>query len=221
MTTTTMPPVATNALHGRDYVIIIDKSGSMATRDMPGGISRWQAAQESTYAIAAKVFELDPDGIDIMLFSNYVNEFHNVGPARVEQIFMENEPMGGTRMAEVLQIALNNYFAKRDAGKAKPNGEMILVVTDGQPDNRDDVINVLVQNAFRLRSSDKLAINFVQVGNDPSATEFLNFLDNHLIQLKGAPRDFVETVKLAEVEQKGLRQVLLNTITKTAGARLQ
>ena len=29
-------------LENRDYTLIIDKSGSMSTKDRPGGASRWQ-----------------------------------------------------------------------------------------------------------------------------------------------------------------------------------
>jgi hypothetical protein len=56
-------------LENRDYTLIIDKSGSMATKDKPGGSSRWQIMQESTLALASKCEELDPDGMTIYLFS--------------------------------------------------------------------------------------------------------------------------------------------------------
>lgn len=202
-------------LQNRDYTLIIDKSGSMSNRDMPNNQSRWQAAEESVYAIAAKVFEFDPDGLDIWLFSNNHKCYPNVGPSTVTQIFQENEPFGGTRMAEVLQKALDEYFHKRDTGKVKPQGEVILVVTDGQPDSREDVVKVLVNSANRLRPSDNLALNFVQVGYDKDATAFLNFLDNELMHKAGARCDFVETVKMGDIEEQGLKQVLLNTLTKT------
>ena len=42
-------------LENRDYTLIIDKSGSMATPDQKGGRSRWVAAQESTLALAIDI----------------------------------------------------------------------------------------------------------------------------------------------------------------------
>ena len=56
-------------LENRDYTLIIDKSGSMSTKDKPGGASRWQIMQESALALAHKCEELDPDGITVYLFS--------------------------------------------------------------------------------------------------------------------------------------------------------
>ena len=56
-------------LENRDYTLIIDKSGSMATPDQKGGRTRWATAQESTFALASTCEQLDPDGITIYLFS--------------------------------------------------------------------------------------------------------------------------------------------------------
>lgn len=49
----------------RDYTLIIDKSGSMSTRDQIGGSSRWAAVRESTLALARACEEIDPDGITV------------------------------------------------------------------------------------------------------------------------------------------------------------
>jgi hypothetical protein len=56
-------------LENRDYTLIIDKSGSMATPDQKGGRTRWATAQESTFALASKCEQFDPDGITIYLLS--------------------------------------------------------------------------------------------------------------------------------------------------------
>ncbi|MBA4450098.1 hypothetical protein FHK94_10850, partial [Cylindrospermopsis raciborskii CS-506_D] len=56
-------------LNDRDYTLIIDKSGSMSTRDQRGGKTRWEIAQESTIALARKCEEFDPDGITVYVFS--------------------------------------------------------------------------------------------------------------------------------------------------------
>jgi len=74
-------------LGNRDYTLILDKSGSMSTRDQLGGKSRWQAAQESTVALASKCEEFDPDGITVYTFSSKFRRYENVTAAKVEQIF--------------------------------------------------------------------------------------------------------------------------------------
>jgi uncharacterized protein with von Willebrand factor type A (vWA) domain len=127
-------------LQNRDYTIIIDKSGSMYTKDQMGGKSRWALMQESTIALAYKCEELDPDGITVYLFSGRFKRYDNVTAAKVVQIFQENEPSGTTNLAAVLQDALNSYFQRKKSSQTKQNGETILVVTDGEPDDRKEVV---------------------------------------------------------------------------------
>ncbi|TAF37172.1 MAG: VWA domain-containing protein [Oscillatoriales cyanobacterium] len=176
-------------LQNRDYTIIIDKSGSMYTKDQMGGKSRWALMQESTIALANKCEELDPDGITVYVFSGRFKRYENVTSAKVVQIFQENEPSGTTNLAAVLLDSLNSYFQRKASGKTKLNGETILVVTDGEPDDR-----------------------FIQVGNAPEATKFLKILDDEL-QSAGAKFDIVDTVTMDDIEGMTLTEVLLNAIT--------
>ena len=88
-------------LQNRDYTIIIDKSGSMYTKDQMGGKSRWALMQESTVALANRCEELDPDGITVYVFSGRFKRYENVTSAKVVQIFQENEPSGTTNLAAV------------------------------------------------------------------------------------------------------------------------
>jgi hypothetical protein len=78
----------------RDYTLVIDKSGSMSTPDQAGGRSRWDAAQESTLALARKCEQFDPDGITVYLFSSRFRRYDNVTSSKVAQIFQENDPAG-------------------------------------------------------------------------------------------------------------------------------
>lgn len=54
----------------------------------------------------------------------------------------------------------------------------IIVITDGQPDNKKLVADVVIGASRKIRRDEDLAIGFFQIGNDPSATSFLQFLDN-------------------------------------------
>jgi uncharacterized protein YegL len=199
-------------LQNRDYTIIIDKSGSMYTKDQMGGKSRWVLMQESTIALAHKCEELDPDGMTVYLFSGRFKRFDNVTAAKVVQIFQENEPSGATNMGAVLQDALNDYFRRKASGKTKPNGETILMVTDGEPDDRKDVMKVIIEASRKIDRDEELAISFIQVGNAPEATRFLKILDDEL-QSAGAKFDIVDTVTIDDMEGMTLTEVLLNAIT--------
>lgn len=159
-------------LQNRDYTLIIDKSGSMATPDQKGGKTRWVAAQESTFALASKCEQLDPDGITVYVFSGKFKRYENVTSSKVSQIFQENEPSGSTDLAGVLKHATDNYFERKQAGRTKVNGETILVVTDGEPDDRKAVMKVIIEASRRMERDEELAISFIQVGKDPQATRF-------------------------------------------------
>ncbi|MEH2054088.1 vWA domain-containing protein [Nostoc sp.] len=196
----------------RDYTLIIDKSGSMSTPDQVGGRSRWEIAQESTLALARKAEQFDPDGITVYVFSGRFKRYDDVTSAKVAQIFLENDPAGTTNLAGVLQDALNNYFQRKTAGKSKPNGETILVITDGEPDDRKAVFEVIIHATRQMERDEELGISIIQVGSDAQATKFLKALDDQLLSV-GAKFDICDTVTLDDLEEMSLVDVLTNAIT--------
>jgi uncharacterized protein with von Willebrand factor type A (vWA) domain len=196
----------------RDYTLIIDKSGSMSTPDQAGGRNRWDIAQESTLALARKCEQFDPDGITVYVFSGRFKRYDDVTSAKVAQIFQENDPAGTTNLAGVLLDAFNNYFKRKAAGKTKTNGETILVITDGEPDDRKAVFEVIINATRQMERDEELAVSIVQVGTDPQATKFLKALDEQL-QSVGAKFDICDTVTLDDLEEMSLADVLMNAIT--------
>ena len=195
----------------RDYTLIIDKSGSMSTPDQAGGRSRWDIAQESTLALARKCEQFDPDGITVYLFSGRFKRYENVTANKVGQIFMENDPMGTTDLASVLKDATDHYFQRKASGATKPNGETILVITDGEPDDRKAVMKVIIEASRHMERDEELGISLIQVGSDVTASRFLKALDDEL-QGAGAKFDIVDTVTLDDMENMTLAEVLLNAI---------
>ncbi|KAB8320827.1 VWA domain-containing protein [Tolypothrix campylonemoides VB511288] len=196
----------------RDYTLIIDKSGSMSTPDQAGGRSRWEIAQESTLALARKCEQFDPDGITLYVFSGRFKRYENVTSAKVAQVFMENDPAGTTNLAGVLQDATNNYFQRKATSQTKPNGETILVITDGEPDDRKAVFEVIIQTSRQMERDEELGISIIQVGSDPQATKFLKALDDQM-QGIGAKFDICDTITLDDMEDMSLADVLMNAIT--------
>lgn len=196
-------------LNDRDYTLILDKSGSMATKDQTGGRSRWFAARESAAALAAKCEELDPDGLTLYVFGSRFKRYDHVTANRVAKVFDENEPSGGTDLAGVLAHAFKSYFDRRAKGETRP--ETILVVTDGEPDDGSAVIKTIVDASRKIQRDEELAVSLVQVGTDQNARRFLKLLDDELVGA-GAKFDIVDTVTLDEVEELGLTEVLLGAI---------
>ncbi|BAZ68834.1 von Willebrand factor type A [Fischerella sp. NIES-4106] len=196
----------------RDYTLIIDKSGSMSTPDQVGGRSRWEIAQESTLALARKCEQFDPDGITVYVFSGRFKRYDDVTSAKVAQIFLENDPSGTTNLAGVLQDVTNNYFQRKTAGKTKANGETILVITDGEPDDRKAVFEVIISATRQMERDEELGISIIQVGNDAQATKFLKALDDQM-QSVGAKFDICDTITLDDMEDMSLADVLMNAVT--------
>jgi uncharacterized protein with von Willebrand factor type A (vWA) domain len=195
----------------RDYTLIIDKSGSMSTPDQTGGRSRWEEAKESILALARKCEQFDPDGITVYLFSSRFRRYDNVTASKVEQIFQENDPAGSTNLTMVLTDATNNYFQRKKAGKIQTEGETILVITDGEPDDRRSVIDIIIETTRRLERDEELAISFIQVGSDSGATKFLKALDDQL-QDVGAKFDICDTITMDDMSEMSLSEVLMNAI---------
>lgn len=198
-------------LQNRDYTLIIDKSGSMSIPDQRGGRTRWEEAQESTLAVARKCEQFDPDGITVYVFSSRFKRYDNVTASKVAQIFLENEPMGRTDLAGVIEDALNNFFQRKASGQVKAEGETILVVTDGEPDDRKAVMKVIVEASRNMDRDEELGISLIQVGNDAQATRFLKALDDELEGV-GAKFDIVDTVTLDQMEDMTLAEVLVAAI---------
>jgi uncharacterized protein with von Willebrand factor type A (vWA) domain len=198
-------------LDNRDYTLIIDKSGSMATPDQKGSKTRWATAQESTFALASKCEQFDPDGITLYVFSGRFKRYENVTASKVTQIFQENDPSGTTDLAGVLKHALDSYFQRKSSGQTKLNGETILVITDGEPDDRKAVMKVIIEASRQMDRDEELAISFIQVGKDAQATRFLKVLDDEL-QSAGAKFDICDTITMEDMEDLSLSEVLLNAI---------
>jgi hypothetical protein len=82
----------------------------------------------------------------------------------------------------------------------------ILVLTAGRPDDDDKLDETLLSAVHRIANEyDKLvlSVTFVQIGNDPRATEYLHHLDNKMqatCEATGENFDLVDTIKDEEIQ---------------------
>jgi uncharacterized protein with von Willebrand factor type A (vWA) domain len=162
--------------------------------------------RESTLALAMKCEEFDPDGITVYTFANRFKRYDRVNAAKVAQIFQENEPVGGTNLTAVLQDAFNQHFQQNNA-----KNEIILVITDGEPDDRKSVFETIVQATKKMSRDEEISISFVQIGNDSQASQFLKALDDQMLGV-GAKFDIVDTINFDDLEDITLTEVLMNAI---------
>lgn len=193
-----------------DFVVMIDKSGSMSTVDCPGNKSRWDYAQEQASAIARECAKYDSDGIDVVVFNGSAKPYPNTTPEKVAQVFAENSPSGGTDTAGALKLVLDAYTTRKAAGTAKP--VIIVCITDGAPNDEKAVDNVIINHANSMTEDGETGITFVQIGKDVHARAFLKHLDDDLQGL-GAKYDIVDTKNDEEMDSISITDILTQAIT--------
>lgn len=58
---------------GDNFIFLVDVSGSMGTKDCPGGMSRIEFLKEKTIQFVGEASKYDPDGVDVIPFGHNVN----------------------------------------------------------------------------------------------------------------------------------------------------
>lgn len=173
-----------------DYVVLIDASGSMANTDGKPA-TRFERAKESVSGLVAELGAVDEDGIDVITFGGE-SIIHTAGvktPADVQSAF-NRRVAGGTPTAEALAKAFEI------AGKSdKP--DFVIVITDGEPNNRQAVKDVIIKQANSQNADGDLTVLFIQIGDDAAAGAFLTQLDDDLV---GAKFDIVDKKTQAEAD---------------------
>jgi len=175
-----------------DFIVVVDKSGSMGTEDIKGGRSRWNHVQETALQFTREISKIDSDGLGLVLFSGTsIDSYDGVDATKLQQAFDSHKPRGGTPLAEALTAAFQL------AGKSDKK-DFIIVFTDGVPDDKAAAAKVIVDQANSQANDDDCTILFVQVGYDKDAAAYLQSLDDGL---KAAKFDIVDAKTQEEAEQ--------------------
>lgn len=218
----------------RDYTVIVDKSASMLTG------KRWAEAQSAVSSVVESACKADKDGISLYFFSSNVNtkdgeipafnKFVNVSSSdMVMQLFKDpkNQPKGGTDLTSVLIDAVkpDNFDSSKSAKSMKRRPETILCITDGLPDAKAKVEEVIIDAANALESDDQLSITFIQVGDDAAANEWLTHIDDELTTKgtqvkvtkkqhasKVAKFDIVDTIPHSKLASVGFAEIVRKSL---------
>lgn len=191
--------ISENQAKEYDHIILVDQSGSMgeASTKMEGR-TRWQEAEEFTMSYARFAEKVDDDGLTVITFNSKLTVYDGVKADKVAEIFHTARPGGSTNLA----AALNEAFRKKFAAGKKA---IVMVITDGVPDSETEVKNVIIAAANKLEKDEDIGIQFVQIGDDKHAKQFLNDLDDNL---KGAKFDIVNSLTREEAEGYSIEQLL-------------
>lgn len=175
-----------------NFIPVIDGSGSNTKTDTKNGKSRWDYMKEDLGAFCRGMDKIDSDGLDfVVLNKGEIKTFNGVTGDSVDGIFDNLSPMGGTPLAEALIAGI--ALARASNKKA-----VIPVFTDGEPDDKQKVIDTIRDAANSAEEDDSLNFLFIQVGRDAQATKFLQQLDQ---SIPGAKRDIVKSITIEDAEK--------------------
>ncbi|NER08588.1 MAG: hypothetical protein F6K17_41695 [Okeania sp. SIO3C4] len=202
-------------LKNRDYTFIFARSlESWSASNMY--YEDWIAAQIKIIDLAKYCQSLDYDGITVYLASSPFIKYTNTEVVKLAQLFQLKDPPKIIDVVSSLEDALNGYFQRRDAKQTK-NGDIILVLVDKISDEQEALANLIINATEKIdlvpgtENSSELGISFLQIGEDPTTTECLNFLDDHLLKA-GAKCDIVDTKFWYEIKQKSLTDILIQAL---------
>ncbi|MDD9951282.1 MAG: hypothetical protein OXT67_06915, partial [Zetaproteobacteria bacterium] len=171
----------------RQYVLLIDKSGSMTIPDPDGGRygNRWGAAELATQKIIHTAFKFDMDNkVPTYLFGHKVDEIGEISdPQHVMSLFSEYRPDGcSTNLAAALDMAMATHLGAARNNYGVVPGTTFIILTDGRP-NSESAVEAVVQkyanpaNGY-VKDDQELALLFIQLGDDKGASDFLQKI-NH------------------------------------------
>ena len=175
-------------LKGYDTRFLVDDSDSMYG-------PRWTTTKQVMAHIASIAVRYDRNGVDVRFFNNYLEDKERLNldsAEKVMSLFDNLEPDGATPTADFLDIELNEYIYEYKKNR-HIKGLNLIVITDGEPSPGQDVEGVVVKYARILAQLDapplQVGIQFVQVGDEKGAKDFLDSLDNDLQEKHDLDRD--------------------------------
>ena len=141
----------------------------------------------------------DQNGMDLCFYDDVTHWKKNVESAsRVVDLFTHHHPSDGTDTAKALEEAFHKHFhrKKEKAQNQQVQRTIVLVFTDGEPNNQEHVVKQIVKACEKLdpalqfdylnrkgktiKKTLELGVRFFQIGNDEKAAHFLHHLDRSL-----------------------------------------
>lgn len=167
-----------------DIVLLLDDSGSMSYVDSGEEISRFQILKEVVKTISFGSTLMDPDGIVIRFLNssiegNGLKNVHDVNNIFAHVSPKSSTPIGSALINKIFNNIVKNLLISNDLTRPI----LTIIVTDGCPDDRNEVIQVIKTCKTACERSkygqNAMAFSFAQIGKDKSATEYLSELDCH------------------------------------------
>lgn len=181
-----------------DTVFLIDDSVSMSKGNM------WKETREVLEAVASKAIRYGSDGVDVCFLNSSKNLKNSRSWKEVEELFQSVKPIGRSSPTEYkIENLLSEYLDLLEYNKCNklpiPKPINLIVISDGSTDDIHTLISIITSVTNRLEESKspstQIGIQFVQIGHNSEATEFLKILDDDLKSVYGIKRDIVDTIQ--------------------------
>jgi hypothetical protein len=202
-------------LQNRDYTIVIAKTVPTQTPMPPGHERRWENARQAILELTQQCEQLDPDGITLYLSqqddAEHFEVHRSVLSKQLSTLFAGHFPPEHLELAPALRSVFADYFDRRAKQATKANGELVLVLIDGEPKDRMAIARLIINATAQLDRPDELGIGLIQIGEDIIARGFLSALDDNL-KAAGAKFDIVKLQVLAEVATHSLTEFLMEVL---------
>jgi hypothetical protein len=200
---------ALTAVSKYDIVLIVDRSGSMASKLSPDDeMSKWQWCQNNISGFTRDIAPLlENNQLTLLFFDSQFSIVRNCTPNTVQRTFEELRPRGGTNMGPPMEAVLSDYFKGR---QSRPL--LVIVLTDGLPGDPAYVEKTIINATNKLADSGQLKIRFLEIGEEYSGAALLELLDNHLVS-QGAKYDVVDYASFEEVSKLGLARAMVAKVS--------
>jgi Mg-chelatase subunit ChlD len=219
-------------LASHDIILLIDKSGSMATPDcstgagsslksllpslLLGGVlgssqnSRWQWCRREIAQMSNLTQKVLPDGFSVILFDSGSYVYPKVTIENLANIFARNNPGGSTNLAQPLNQVFNDYFKRQKISRVPIKPLLVGIITDGCPDSPTAVKRLIAETTHFLHDPNDITIVFFLIGgHDSEGERFARELSQNLA---GASFNMVRYVPFAQVLRAGLARSLADNL---------
>lgn len=209
-----------------DTVFLIDDSGSMTgSTSRTTTESHWQTTRRVLSEIVPICAKYDTNGVDIFFFNSPREAKNTTNPKAILKLFAKVSPSNGTPFATRLKAITKPYIERCEAAASLPAADgtpgwpkprNTIVFTDGEADDPEAVVDLIVNYASRLDKINapkrQLGIQIFQVGNVEGISEHMKQLDNTIKESRGV-RDIVDTVPADRLGVDGLsRKMVLKVV---------
>jgi uncharacterized protein with von Willebrand factor type A (vWA) domain len=199
----------TKTLKEKDLIVLMDISGSMDSVEetrtggflcFGGEVVREKRIEAAKTLLKAHFDILKTYGggkaLKVVLFNHRSQLFLVENQADLDALLDKTQAGGSTDTANALDRAFQNVS----------NEAVVIVYTDGYPDNDRAVANVLASKAKHVDDT-KFGVLFAQIGNDSAATRLLSWLDDSLTQYTDG-KDIVGSMTFDKLKEATIEELV-------------